>query len=210
MRPITSYLVLIATTLFLTMSVFSQTTVDSRNEFRLGLKAGINQSSMFDETNENFNPSPKIGLAAGGFLSIPIGKFLGVQPEVMYSEKGYKAYGNNYEYTRTTSHLDVPLLVQLKPFEKFYIVGGPMYSYTLNKRDKITSGGFSTEQLQEYDNENIMKNTAAVMGGFDVNFGHVIISGRASWDLFNNNGDGTTTSPRYKNFFTQATIGFKF
>jgi hypothetical protein len=46
------------------------------------------------------------------------------------------------------------------------------------------------------------------IGGVDVNVGKVIIGARAGWDIQNNNGDGTSTNPRYKNAWTQATIGF--
>jgi hypothetical protein len=33
---------------------------------------------------------------------------------------------------------------------------------------------------------------------------------RGSWDLKNNNGDGTSTTPRYKNVWYQATVGYRF
>jgi hypothetical protein len=175
-----------------------------------GLKAGANYSSMYEhEKSPDFNPSPKTGFAGGAFLSIPILPFIGVQPEMMFSQKGYKAYGTNYEYTSTTNHLDVPLLLKLKPVPFLHIVGGPMYSYTLSRNDRFTSGSLSVTQQEEYESR-IDKNTLGAIGGVDVNIKHIVISGRAAWDLFNNNGDGTTSNPRYKNFFTQATIGYRF
>jgi hypothetical protein len=44
----------------------------------------------------------------------------------------------------------------------------------------------------------------------DFNLNQFVVSGRAGWDLQKNNGDGTSTNPRYKNVWYQATIGLKF
>jgi hypothetical protein len=45
--------------------------------------------------------------------------------------------------------------------------------------------------------------------GADINIEHLVLSGRLAWDIINNNGDGTTTTPRYKNELLQFTIGYK-
>ncbi len=65
--------------------------------------------------------------------------------------------------------------------------------------------------VQEFDNENdqIRKNIFGAVGGLDVNISHVVISGRMGFDLLNNNGDGTSTTPRYKNRWIQLTAGVK-
>ena len=180
-------------------------------QVNFGLKAGMNYSTMYDEeTPVGFNAKPKAGFAGGAFLSIPIIPFIGIQPEAMFSQKGYIARGDNYEYSLTTNHLDLPILLKLKPLPFLHIVGGPMYSYTLSRDEKITSGGRSVIQHEDFDNSNLRKNTLAAIGGLDLNFSRIVVSGRAGWDLTNNNGDGSSTEPRYKNFFTQATLGFRF
>lgn len=55
----------------------------------------------------------KYGMAYGGFLSVSFGSFLGVQPEVLYSEKGFNStgtiLGSAYEMTRSTDYIDVPI-----------------------------------------------------------------------------------------------------
>jgi len=47
-----------------------------------------------------------------------------------------------------------------------------------------------------------------MISGFDVNVKRFIFGARVGWDLFQNNEDGTTATPRYKNIWYQATIGF--
>src|SRR5688572_11231450 len=96
-----------------------QTLPDPRNRFYIGLKGGFCFSNVYDTHGENFEADTKSGFAGGLFLTIPVGRFLGIQPEVLFSQKGFKAtgtlLGNPYTLTRTTYFIDVPLLLALKP-----------------------------------------------------------------------------------------------
>ena len=64
----------------------AQVSDDSRKKFQFGLKIGSNYSNIYDSNGENFKAEGKFGLAGGVFMAIPIGKFLGVQPEVLFSQ----------------------------------------------------------------------------------------------------------------------------
>ncbi|MFZ1290564.1 MAG: hypothetical protein WAR79_10765, partial [Melioribacteraceae bacterium] len=66
------------------------------------------------------------------------------------------------------------------------------------------------EQEQEFENENIRKNTFSLLGGIDFNLENYVIGTRVGWDLYNNNGDGSSTTPRYKNVWGQITLGYRF
>jgi hypothetical protein len=179
-----------------------------------GIKAGINISNLYDTKGDDFSNSSKIGFAGGVFLSIPIGKYLGFQPELLYSQKGYKGSGSisliDYEYTRNVYYFDIPLLLQIKPSPNFVLVAGPMYSFLLHKKVNFDSGNISLEQQTEIKNNNIRKNTLGVTGGIDIYARPIVISGRVGWDLQHNNGDGTSTDPRFKNVWIQTTIGLTF
>jgi hypothetical protein len=187
---------------------------DFRDQMMFGLKAGTNYSNVYDAQGEEFRADAKFGFAAGAFLAIPLGKFLGVQPEVLYSQKGFHAtgniLGNPYEFTRTTNYIDVPVFLALKPAEFLTILAGPQYSYLMKQKDVFSSAIVNTAQETEFKNDNIRKNTVSLAGGIDVNVQHVVISARAGWDFTNNNGNGTSSTPRYKNTWVQATIGFRF
>jgi Outer membrane protein beta-barrel domain len=189
----------------------SSTAQDSGIQF--GVKAGGNYSNVYDSQGETFNADGKFGFATGVFLGIPLGELLGVQPEVMFSQKGFKAtgkvLGSPYTLTRTTSYIDVPLFLAIKPLPILTILVGPQYSYLLKQTDEFENSILNTEQNKEFNNDNLRKNTLSAAGGFDVNLSNFVISGRAGWDFQNNNGDGTKTTPRYKNAWVQATIGFR-
>jgi hypothetical protein len=187
---------------------------DLRSRLLFGLKVGANISNVYDTKGENFRADPKAGLATGGFLAIPIGRYLGIQPEILFSQKGFQTsginQGNNYYMSRTTSYLDIPLFVAFKPLSIMTLLAGPQYSYLLKRRDVFSNETMTVDQQNQFDNDNIRKNILCFVGGVDFNLRHVVLSARTGWDVQRNNGDGTSTMPRYKNVWFQATVGYRF
>lgn len=188
---------------------------DFRDELQLGVKAGVNYSNVYDSKGEEFRADPKFGFAAGAFLTIPLGTYFGIQPEVLYSQKGYKATGNvlgsSYEFKHHSYFLDIPILIDLKPSEYFSILFGPQYSFLLKQKNKFSNSFLTVEQEKEFENDNIRKNILCLTGGLDINLGYFFILGlRIGWDIQHNEGDGTSTDPRYKNVWYQATLGVRF
>lgn len=186
---------------------------DPRENLSFGIKAGLNHSNVWDERGQDFKADPRFGFAGGIFLGVPIGKFLGFQPEILVSQKGFQGagtlLGTSYSFSRTTTYIDIPLQLQVKPADFLTVVVGPQYSYLMNQKDVYTFGTNSSEQEHEFDNDNIRKNTLGFVAGADFIFSHVVISGRMGWDFQTNNGDGTSATPRYKNRWLQFTAGFK-
>jgi len=186
----------------------------SMSQIHIGLKAGINYSNIYDSQGQSYTADGKIGLAGGAFVSIPLGAFLGIQPEVLFSQKGFQAtssiLGSNVTLTRTTNYIDVPLFLAIKPMEMLTILVGPQYSYLLSQKDVFTNPITNLEVNQDFNNENIRKNTLCLVAGADVNLNNIVLGARVGMDMYNNNGDGTTTTPRYKNVWAQATVGFRF
>jgi hypothetical protein len=187
---------------------------DERNKFHPGIKIGVNNSNVYDETGDEFKAEPKYGFAGGVFLSVPLGKYLGLQPAAMISQKGFHASGKiaevPYELSRTTTYLDVPLLVEFKPLKALTLVGGPQYSYLLAQTDVFKQSNNTSIQQQEFKNEDIRKNMLSAALGFDIHLGRFVVSGRYNFDLQQNNPDGSSEAPRYKNIWLQGTIGARF
>jgi len=185
---------------------------DTREKLQVGVKVGANLSNVYDTQGDQFKSKDKLGFAAGCFVAIPLNKIIGFQPELLFSQKGFQATGQvlaqNYDFTRTTSYIDVPLLLAIKPIQYITILVGPEYSYLINQKDMFTSSTSSLELEQQFENENIRKNTLCFTGGADIKYSHLVFSARLAWDLLNNNGNGTSSIPRYKNVWYQATIGF--
>lgn len=186
---------------------------DNRELLSFGLKAGLNLSNVWDSKGEDFVADPKYGVAGGAFVSLPLGKYLGFQPELMISQKGFKGSGSllgfTYSNTRTTTFLDVPLLVQFKPIQYLSILAGPQFSYLLKEKNVYTFGSNSTEQEQQFNNEDPRNNILGFVVGLDLNVDMLVISARAAWDFQTNNKNSVSTTPRYKNQLVQLTVGFR-
>ena len=190
------------------------TSSDVREKPKFGLKIGGNYSNVYDTKGEDFVADSKFGLALGAFITLPLGTYAGVQPEILYSQKGFKGtgvlLGQTYEFTRTTSYIDVPLHLALKPTTFITVLVGPQYSYLIKQKDVFANTTTSIEQEKEFAADNIRKNIFGLSLGADINMDHLVISGRLGWDIMANNGDGTSTTPRYKNRWYQITIGYRF
>jgi hypothetical protein len=189
-------------------------TTDNRDVVSFGFKAGTNYSNVYDEQGNDFVADSKFGLAVGGFVTIPFGKFVGIQPEILFSQKGFKStgtyLGSTYSMTRTTDFIDVPLLFAVKPISQVTLLFGPQFSYLLEQRDEFTGGNISSTQQQEFNNDDITKNIMALTGGVDFNVESLVLGVRAGWDIKTNEGDGNSSTPRYKNMWYQATVGYRF
>ena len=183
------------------------------NGMNIGLKVGANYSNVYDSKGEQFTSDAKLGLAAGAFLDIPLGSFLGIQPEILFSQKGYKGkgtvLGSSYSLTRTSNFIDVPLFLEIKPVSFLTLLVGPQYSYLLKQKDVFDNGALTFEQEKVFNNSNLRKNILCFVAGVDINLSRVTVGARAGWDIQNNNGDGSSTAPRYKNAWAQATLGFR-
>lgn len=206
---------LIIASALLSVSVYTNAQDSSREKIHFGAKAGLNISSIHDTKGEDYNAEAIAGFAGGGFIAIPIGKYLGLQPELMFAQKGYSATnyieGGSVSYIRRTDHLEIPILLQLKPVGFISLVVGPQFSYMTYREERFKSANITTVQKQEIENDNIRKNTLGAVTGIDFYvLRHLLISGRVGWDLQDNNGDGTTSFPRYRNIWFQSTLGLRF
>lgn len=206
---------ILATVAFMTISTFAiaqEVNDDYREKVYFGVKAGLNLSNVYDSKDENFSADGKLGFAGGAVLNFPLGNYFGFQPEFLFSQKGFKGsgtlLGSEYNFTRTTSYIDIPIQLAFKVSDILTIVAGPQYSYLIKQKDTFENSSMSYEQEQEINNDNIRKNILGFVAGMDLYLDGFIIGGRLGWDFQNNNGNGTSNTPRYKNAWLQGTIGY--
>jgi hypothetical protein len=191
------------------------TSEDERNTLQVGIKGGFNNSYLYDVKGQGFVDNSLLGPAFGGFVSIPICTYLGVQPEVLYSAKGYSGNGittdgQAYSFVDRMNFLDVPVMLQLKPLPNLYLLGGAEYSYLLSHSYTFTRDLTSETTQQQFENDNIRHTVFGLIFGIDFNLTpNLTIGGRVAWDEQDNNGNGTSTLPRYRNFWEQFTLGFR-
>ncbi|HLK31414.1 MAG TPA: porin family protein [Puia sp.] len=197
--------------IFFSIAAFSQ---ESRNDFapRIGIKGGLSIATIIKSDNPDISSQALLGFNGGAVLQLPLGKYIAIQPEVLFSQKGYHASGSNiggdYDYRRYLNFLDIPLLLRINLAKEFGLVVGPQYSYLLSTHTSFKSGGVSYQEDVNNDNSNITKNIFGGVIGADINLNHnLFLYGRYTIDFKNNNGDGTSSTPSYKNQVFQFGLG---
>jgi Outer membrane protein beta-barrel domain len=132
---------------------------------RLGLRAGANYSNLAGNIQNQDTYNNKFGFLGGAMLNIPVTSdgFFSVQPEVLYSQKGFENKPTEYtgllggkqkrEGQVNYNYLDVPVLLKVRASGLIF-EAGPQYSYLLsaNNQTKTTTipaiGSPSTAETQ--------------------------------------------------------------
>jgi hypothetical protein len=211
---------LFAAMLLIAANAFAQETItptaddDNRDQFGFGLKAGVNFANVYDEQGEDFVADGRTGFFGGVFVSVPLGTVIGLQPEINYSQKGFKAkgtfLGGAFDFERTTSYLDIPLLLQIKPHKCITILAGPQFSYLLETKDDFNNGTITLVQEEEITEDNYKKNVLGAVVGVEAHWNGLLITARGNFDLTRTDADGNSTTPRYKNQVLSLGLGYTF
>lgn len=169
--------------------------MDAREELKVGIKAGINYSNVYSESGDDYVADGKVGFAGGVFVSIPLNQLIGIQPELLYSQKGFKTEGTFFDGKVTSNHLDLPVHLQIKPTENISLLVGPQLSYLLSTKYEID--GLSLVDEEDLEDEN-NRATFGISAGVDFTVQNFLISARGSWDLSKFNKDNSTSDINYK------------
>lgn len=149
------YMLIIAT-LFLSVTVMGQT-----EKVKLGVKAGLNLSSLsFDESE--LNSSNKTGFTAGIMVEVPLAKNFSLQPELLYSEQGTKSSfsdsevtNSHYKSTITLNYLNIPVMLKYYVLKGLSVQAGPQIGILLKANNKYQDNflGYQNQEsfnLKEY------------------------------------------------------------
>lgn len=100
-----------------------------------GLKGGINVANLaIDEGN---NPDSKIGIHLGGLAHIHLSDHFALQPELMYSNQGWKRTSGNTDYKTKLHYLNLPVLLQFMTGSGFRLQTGPQLGVLMSARYKV-------------------------------------------------------------------------
>ena len=153
-------------------------------DIRLGLRAGANYSNLAGNIKNQDTYNNKFGFLGGVMLNVPVTSdgFFSVQPEVLYSQKGFDNKPTEYtgllggkqkrEGSVNYNYLDVPVLLKINA-GGFVVEAGPQYSYLLSANDatKTTTtpalGGSptTTESQNKRDVSGLNRNELGYLAG---------------------------------------------
>lgn len=136
-----------------------------------GLKGGLNLSNMTVEGNDDSNL--KAGFHVGVFNKIGISESFSIQPELLYSAKGFK-----YNYDESTiadgetqfnlNYIDVPVKLVFNLSRDFEFQLGPYFSYLAGANvdtDAEVLEFFNIDSTDELDRENFNAFEFGLTGG---------------------------------------------
>ncbi|WP_051359711.1 porin family protein [Adhaeribacter aquaticus] len=112
---------------------------------KLGIKGGANYGTITGKipAYQDYDLKRKLSFNAGIFTNIAFSQVVAVQPEVLYSSKGFRiddkrsagSTTTEREITGTVNYLDVPVLAQVSA-GNIYFEAGPQFSFLLNQETK--------------------------------------------------------------------------
>ena len=121
----------------------------------IGLQAGF-VFSRFGGADVQ-DPKVQFGFAAGGSLSLGLGRYLAIRPELLYAEKGVRFSSDAGSSSIKMGYLELPalLVIRIPGFRSFTpeLYGGGAVGIRADCRQNITSGTTSLDQTCGSDTE---------------------------------------------------------
>jgi len=155
----------VTTTTTTTVTVQPVPPMKMKEPVRFGIK-GAATAAQFSE-QELAGRNMKLGFNAGIFVNIPLSSKFALQPEALYNQMGAKSVlmDNEFttgattvrtkqDYSTTLNYISVPVMLQMKPTDNFYVEAGPEVSYFVDGKNKgeqtisTTVSGTTTTQIQ--------------------------------------------------------------
>lgn len=115
------------------MTVTIAQTDSNTTTFRWGPTAGVNFSGVSGDDVDNVDS--RTGLRIGAVASIGISEVFSVQPEVVYSMRGWK----DGEFTIKIDYVDVPILADFEVYDGLSLQGGPIIGFNIS--GEVEAGG---------------------------------------------------------------------
>jgi hypothetical protein len=180
-------------------------------QIKFGVAGGADFSNIIKTDDPNFKTDYKTGFNAGVTLDIHLIGPLSFAPEILYAQKGYQAQTTFGQFDQRTNFIDAPLLAKFKLAPGFSVVAGPQVSFLLSTTNTY-SNGFSTVAQQRYEEDSNKFRKSIIDGvvGLTVDVTKTVdLHARYAIDLQQDNVDGTTQTPQYRNQVWQVGLGIK-
>lgn len=149
----------IALVCFLALTVF---TVQA--QFRIIPKVGMaastvgrSQAYKEDLKDEGIDNPLSIGFSAGAGFELSVGDIFSIQPEILYTQKGYKLKDQDGSLQFKLNYVEIPVLLKFSFGEedelRFFGYVGPYVGYALNGSANLKIGSASTKGKVKFGEE---------------------------------------------------------
>lgn len=128
------------------MVIALATTTVNAQEVKLGLKLGMNVSSINGGLS---NLDSKTGFVLGGTAEVFITEKFSIQPELLFSQQGAKSRGS---FTYDLNYLTLPVMAKYYIAKGFSIEAGPQFSFLVkDELISVTNGTTANTDAANFD-----------------------------------------------------------
>ncbi len=187
---------------------------------KYGVKAGLNLSSVSEVTEKEGNNKDTrdgsdmlAGFFAAAHLNYSFSDLLGIQPELMFSMQGGAYEG---DVTVRLNYINIPVLLDIKPFTNFSILVGPQIGFNVYKSQSVggesVSGSDLTDMMKAGGRKLNAIDFAAVVGVQYAIMDHFLVSARYNFGFTKtilSDTDGAEISGG-RNGVIQIGVGYQF
>jgi len=201
---------------FVLCTILLTATHASAQNVSFGVQGGVNIANVDFKAGSSSDEVPDFKSRTlgvfGGFVAKDFNKNVGLQVDVLYSQKGTKADavedGINFHIEIGADYIEIPILIRANMGSgktKARLFAGPSFGIKVRDEAKLTGGGMTLEgdQVAEFKSGD----AGFVVGGA-IQFGQVFFDLRYNWGLMNivkDDGSGDEAKTRTLGFM----IGFQ-
>ena len=169
--------------LFLSLLLISTSVYTYAQESQFGVKGGLNLSNMTIDGNDDSNL--KAGLHVGVFNKIMISDAFAIQPELLYSSKGFQHVFNNEvitdgEVNYNLNYIDLPVKLVFYLADDFSFQLGPYVGYLVNTNVEVDNAEllndfFEVDSQDDIDRDNFNAIDFGLTGGLGFEFEPLVV-----------------------------------
>jgi Outer membrane protein beta-barrel domain len=173
-------------------------------QMRFGVKGGVNLASI-STSDKTVSTSSALGFHGGIVLDAPLSESISIQPNLLFSQKGFSLDASGISSKVTFNYIEVPVNFLFNATDALTIGAGPFLGYALSASAKTTFNGQTQTTDVDFDNKSQRIDYGLnITAGYEVIEG-LVISANYSLGLANINKDATTSST---NTIKNNVIGF--
>ena len=171
-----------------------------------GVKLGLNIATMAGDDVPS-DAKSKVGVALGGFATYSINDMFAVQPELLYTMKGYAQTYGTEDYTMSYNYLELPILGKLNvPVQgdiKPNVFLGPAFALKL-------ASSYSDGHSGDIEDVNSLDVGLVIGVGADMPAGTGRIGADIRYNMGLTNVDGSDAKAKASNSVISIMVGYSF
>jgi len=138
----------------------------------VGLKGGLNMSSLNGLDPVHFDSNYKTGYHLGAFANIHFGKKISLQPELIYSTQGGSIDNGLQVQDIEMDYFNVPVMLRYGGSAGFYIEAGPQFGFSSGEVDwKDLDGSLKKSDLSICGGIGYLGSLLPIGAGLRYNYG---------------------------------------